>query len=204
MMWIAITYVLVDYRQQFQAEHPQVVETLHWEHPGAVWAIDHSQPPRSNDEPLASTSLGGGPDHHENGMSVRIVEMLERYDIRTVGDVRRLGVEGLRRISFIADKGSQLVAQAVGLEICRAQQMNITRREKRWPPRLRVQRIVTRLYWRPQFFLGRLKQQGKCTDTEIWLPLLMPGMPRLPNGRYDQGGVPPSSVDTVCQTESRR
>lgn len=41
-----LTYLLVDYRQQFQAQHTQVVETLHWKHPGAVWAIDHSQPPR--------------------------------------------------------------------------------------------------------------------------------------------------------------
>lgn len=41
-----LTYLLMDYRQQFQAQHTQVVETLHWKHPGAVWAIDHSQPPR--------------------------------------------------------------------------------------------------------------------------------------------------------------
>lgn len=65
-----MTYLLMDSRQQFQVEHTLVVETLHWKHPGAVWAIDHRQAPRPNDEPLASTSLGGGPDHHDNGMSV--------------------------------------------------------------------------------------------------------------------------------------
>ena len=106
------------------------IELSHGNEPGAVAAIRYAfanglckqepHDPRDlpNDEPLASTSLGGGPDHHDNGMSVRIVEMLERYDIRTVGDVRRLGVEGLRRIPFIADKGCQLIARAVGLEGC--------------------------------------------------------------------------------------
>ena len=38
-----LTYLLVDYRQQFQAQRTQVVETLPWKHPGAVWAIDHSE-----------------------------------------------------------------------------------------------------------------------------------------------------------------
>lgn len=44
-----LEYLLGDYRRQFQAEHRLVVETLHWSHPGAVWAIDHSQPPRPVD-----------------------------------------------------------------------------------------------------------------------------------------------------------
>jgi transposase InsO family protein len=42
-------YLLADYRRRFQAEHRLVVETLHWLRPGAVWAIDHSQPPRAID-----------------------------------------------------------------------------------------------------------------------------------------------------------
>ena len=41
-----LEYLLRDHRRQFQAEHRLVVETLHWGRPGAVWAIDHSQPPR--------------------------------------------------------------------------------------------------------------------------------------------------------------
>jgi transposase InsO family protein len=44
-----LTYLLRGYRQQFQADHHQVVETLHWKRPGAVWAIDHSEPPRPID-----------------------------------------------------------------------------------------------------------------------------------------------------------
>jgi transposase InsO family protein len=42
-------YLLADYRRRFQAEHRLVMETLHWLRPGAVWAIDHSQPPRAID-----------------------------------------------------------------------------------------------------------------------------------------------------------
>ena len=44
-----LTYLLDGYRRQFQAEHRLVVETLHWTQPGAVWAIDHTQPPRDVD-----------------------------------------------------------------------------------------------------------------------------------------------------------
>ena len=44
-----LTYLLRGYRQQFQADHRQVIETLHWQRPGAVWAIDHSEPPRPID-----------------------------------------------------------------------------------------------------------------------------------------------------------
>ena len=44
-----LAYLLKGYRRQFQAEHRLVVETLHWHCPGAVWAIDHSQPPRAID-----------------------------------------------------------------------------------------------------------------------------------------------------------
>jgi transposase InsO family protein len=42
-------YLLDGYRRHFQEEHRLVVETLHWQRPGAVWAIDHSQPPRPID-----------------------------------------------------------------------------------------------------------------------------------------------------------
>jgi transposase InsO family protein len=42
-------YLLADCRRRFQAEHRLVVETLRWFRPGAVWAIDHSQPPRAID-----------------------------------------------------------------------------------------------------------------------------------------------------------
>jgi transposase InsO family protein len=44
-----LSYLVQTYRRQFEAEHRQVLETLHWQRPGAVWAIDHSQPPRSID-----------------------------------------------------------------------------------------------------------------------------------------------------------
>ena len=44
-----LAYLLDGYRRQFQAEHRVVVETLHWRRPGAVWAIDHSVPPRHID-----------------------------------------------------------------------------------------------------------------------------------------------------------
>ena len=44
-----LTYLARSYRQQYQAEHRQVVETLHWQRAGTVWAIDHSEPPRPID-----------------------------------------------------------------------------------------------------------------------------------------------------------
>jgi transposase InsO family protein len=44
-----LEYLQRDYRRQFQAQHRQVVETLHWRRPGTVWAIDHSEPPRPID-----------------------------------------------------------------------------------------------------------------------------------------------------------
>lgn len=44
-----LSYLLRGYRRQFQENHRQVIETLHWKHPGAVWAIDHSEPPRPID-----------------------------------------------------------------------------------------------------------------------------------------------------------
>ncbi len=44
-----LAYLLAGYRRQFQAEHRLVVETLRWLRPGAVWAIDHSQPPHPMD-----------------------------------------------------------------------------------------------------------------------------------------------------------
>ena len=44
-----LAYLVAGYRRRFQAENRLVVETLHWRRPGAVWAIDHSQPPRPID-----------------------------------------------------------------------------------------------------------------------------------------------------------
>ncbi len=44
-----LTDLVREYRRQFQDQHRQMVETLHWKHPGAVWAIDHSEPPRPID-----------------------------------------------------------------------------------------------------------------------------------------------------------
>jgi transposase InsO family protein len=44
-----LTYLVRSYRQQFQATHRQVVETLHWQRAGTVWAIDHSEPPQAID-----------------------------------------------------------------------------------------------------------------------------------------------------------
>lgn len=44
-----LAYLQADYRRQFQAEHRLVVAALHWLRPGAVWAVDHSQPPRPID-----------------------------------------------------------------------------------------------------------------------------------------------------------
>lgn len=44
-----LTYLVQAYRRQFQEEHRQVVETLHWKRSGTVWAIDHSEPPQQID-----------------------------------------------------------------------------------------------------------------------------------------------------------
>jgi len=59
-----LAYLLAGYRRQFQAEHRLVVETLHWLRPGAVWAIDHSQPPHPidgcYDQILAIRDLASG------------------------------------------------------------------------------------------------------------------------------------------------
>lgn len=44
-----LTYLVRSYRQQFQLTHRQVVETLHWQRAGTVWAIDHSEPPQAID-----------------------------------------------------------------------------------------------------------------------------------------------------------
>ena len=44
-----LSYLQTKYRQQFQAEHHILEESLEWTLPGAVWAIDHSQPPASID-----------------------------------------------------------------------------------------------------------------------------------------------------------
>lgn len=42
-------YLQAEYRRQFQQDHRLVVETLHWQQPGTVWAIDHSEPPQPVD-----------------------------------------------------------------------------------------------------------------------------------------------------------
>ena len=44
-----LDYLLWDYRRQFRDAHRQMTETLRWHRVGAVWAIDHSQPPRPID-----------------------------------------------------------------------------------------------------------------------------------------------------------
>jgi transposase InsO family protein len=44
-----LAHLLDQHRCQFQAEHRQQVETLQWQPAGAVWAIDHSEPPRPID-----------------------------------------------------------------------------------------------------------------------------------------------------------
>jgi hypothetical protein len=44
-----LTYLVREHRRQFQEEHRQMLETLHWKVSGAVWAVDHSEPPRSID-----------------------------------------------------------------------------------------------------------------------------------------------------------
>lgn len=44
-----LSYLVQTYRQQFRTEHRQVLESLHWQRTGAVWAIDHSQPPQPID-----------------------------------------------------------------------------------------------------------------------------------------------------------
>lgn len=42
-------YLQAGYRRRYQADHRQVVETLHWSRGGTVWAMDHSEPPRPID-----------------------------------------------------------------------------------------------------------------------------------------------------------
>ncbi|HXV06987.1 MAG TPA: DDE-type integrase/transposase/recombinase [Burkholderiales bacterium] len=44
-----LAHLLDEHRREFQAEHRQQAETLHWQQAGAVWAIDHSEPPRPVD-----------------------------------------------------------------------------------------------------------------------------------------------------------
>jgi len=57
-------YLLSGYRQKFQEDHRLVVETLSWLRDGAVWAIDHSQPPCAIEgtytQILAIRDLGSG------------------------------------------------------------------------------------------------------------------------------------------------
>lgn len=59
-----LAYLQAEHRRQFQQEHRLVVETLHWQRPGAVWAIDHSQPPQPVDgcygQVLAVRDLASG------------------------------------------------------------------------------------------------------------------------------------------------
>jgi transposase InsO family protein len=44
-----LAHLSQEHRRQFQATHRQQVETLYWQQPGTVWAIDHSEPPRPID-----------------------------------------------------------------------------------------------------------------------------------------------------------
>jgi len=44
-----LAYLQSEYRRQFQQDYRLVVEALHWHRAGAVWAIDHSDPPRPVD-----------------------------------------------------------------------------------------------------------------------------------------------------------
>jgi len=59
-----LTYLVREHRRRFQDEHRQVIESLHWKHPGTVWAIDHSEPPRPIDgrytQILAARDLASG------------------------------------------------------------------------------------------------------------------------------------------------
>ena len=82
---------------------------------GLCKAEPHDPRDIPNDEPLASTSLGGGPDQDDHGQGVRLVEMLERYDIRTVGDVRSRGYLGLLKIPYINKGNARRIAEAVGI-----------------------------------------------------------------------------------------
>lgn len=36
---------MAEYRRQFQAQRRWLIETLRWNRPGAIWAVDHSEPP---------------------------------------------------------------------------------------------------------------------------------------------------------------
>jgi transposase InsO family protein len=44
-----LAYLQANYRRQFQQDHRLVVESLRWNRSGAVWAIDHTQPPEPVD-----------------------------------------------------------------------------------------------------------------------------------------------------------
>jgi len=59
-----LAYLQAGYRRQFRQDHRLVVETLQWHRAGAVWAIDHSQPPRlvdgCYDQILAIRDLASG------------------------------------------------------------------------------------------------------------------------------------------------
>jgi hypothetical protein len=37
------------FRRLWKLDHQRLIHVLHWHHPGAVWAMDHAEPPRAID-----------------------------------------------------------------------------------------------------------------------------------------------------------
>jgi hypothetical protein len=46
--WI-LTRSVTDFRHLWKLDHQRLIHVLHWHHPGAVWAMDHAEPPRTID-----------------------------------------------------------------------------------------------------------------------------------------------------------
>ena len=69
-----------------------------------------------DDEPLAATILGCGPNvKGDHQMYIRCLDVLERYGFFIVGQVRSAGYGGIMRIPFVSETYADIIAEAVGL-----------------------------------------------------------------------------------------
>jgi transposase InsO family protein len=98
-----LAYLLSGYRRTFQAEHRRVVEALHWLRPGAIWAIDHSEPLRPIDghyaQILAVRDLA-------SGMQLAWTAVRDATAIETLSVLRALVAEHGAPLVLKSDNGS--------------------------------------------------------------------------------------------------
>ena len=106
-----LSYLLRGYRQQFQADHRQVIETLRWQRPGAVWAIDHSEPPRPIDgcytRILAVRDLA-------SGMQLAWTPVLDATAAEALSVLEALVQANGPPLVLKSDNGSAFLSQAFG------------------------------------------------------------------------------------------